>query len=64
MMTTELGAEQQPKMTLEQKLAAFDPARHSGEFVAAGSVGAERFNDHSLIPGVPGRCNLERGQPR
>lgn len=33
----------QPKLTLEQKLAAFDPAKHGGEFIATGSVGAERF---------------------
>ncbi len=30
-----------PKLTLAQKLAAFDPARHSGESMATGRVGHE-----------------------
>ncbi len=33
----------EPKLTLAQKLAAFDPARHSGEAMAAGRVGIEVF---------------------
>ncbi len=32
-----------PKLTLAQKLAAFDPARHSGETMATTSVGREIF---------------------
>lgn len=32
-----------PKLTLEQKLKAFDPATHSGEVMATGRVGAEIF---------------------
>jgi antitoxin MazE len=31
----------EPKLTLAQKLAAFDPALHSGEVMAAGPVGNE-----------------------
>jgi len=30
-----------PKLTLAQKLAAFDPTRHSGEAMAARTVGRE-----------------------
>ena len=29
--------------TLEQRLARFDPARHGGEAMAAGPLGAERW---------------------
>ena len=32
-----------PKLTLAQKLAAFDPAIHSGEAMATGRVGKEIF---------------------
>jgi antitoxin MazE len=32
-----------PKLTLAQKLKAFDPAIHGGEFMASGLVGAEVF---------------------
>ncbi|HJW56636.1 MAG TPA: AbrB/MazE/SpoVT family DNA-binding domain-containing protein [Burkholderiaceae bacterium] len=32
-----------PKLTLAQKLAMFDPARHGGEAMATGRVGAEVF---------------------
>ena len=32
-----------PKLTLAQKLKAFDPAVHGGEVMAAGLVGAEVF---------------------
>ena len=31
----------EPKLTLAQKLAAFDPAQHSGEVMATGPVGNE-----------------------
>jgi antitoxin MazE len=31
----------EPKLTLEQKLAAFDPALHGGEAMANGPVGKE-----------------------
>ncbi len=30
-------------LTLEQRLARFDPARHSGEVMASQAVGAERW---------------------
>ena len=30
-----------PRLTLTQKLAAFDPARHSGEVMATAAVGNE-----------------------
>ena len=33
----------EPRLTLAQKLAAFDPARHGGEVMAAGRVGNEVF---------------------
>ena len=33
----------QPKLTLAQKLKAFDPAIHGGEAMASGRIGAERF---------------------
>ena len=33
----------EPRLTLAQKLAAFDPARHGGEAMAAGRVGKEVF---------------------
>jgi len=32
-----------PKLTLRQRLAAFDPNRHGGEVVSTGRVGAEVF---------------------
>jgi antitoxin MazE len=32
-----------PKLTLEQKLKAFDPALHGGEAMTNGRVGAEIF---------------------
>ncbi len=32
-----------PKLTLAQKLKAFDPALHGGEVMAGGRVGAEVF---------------------
>lgn len=32
-----------PKLTLAQKLAAFDPDRHGGEFMATTRVGKEVF---------------------
>ena len=32
-----------PKLTLAQKLKAFDPAIHGGEVMASGQVGAEAF---------------------
>lgn len=32
-----------PKLTLEQRLAAFDPDRHGGEVMASGRIGAEVF---------------------
>lgn len=32
-----------PKLTLAQKLIAFDPAQHSGEALATGRVGKEVF---------------------
>lgn len=32
-----------PKLTLAQKLKAFDPAVHGGEVMAAGRVGSEVF---------------------
>ncbi len=33
----------EPKLTLTQKLAAFDPVRHAGEAMATGRVGKEVF---------------------
>jgi antitoxin MazE len=33
----------EPKLTLSQKLALFDPAKHGGEVMATGRVGAEVF---------------------
>jgi antitoxin MazE len=33
----------EPKLTLAQKLKAFDPHLHSGEVMASGRVGAEIF---------------------
>lgn len=33
----------EPRLTLAQKLAAFDPARHGGEAMATGRVGEEVF---------------------
>jgi antitoxin MazE len=33
----------QPKMTLEEKLKAFDPSIHGGEVMADAPVGAEVF---------------------
>lgn len=38
-----LRAVGQPKLTLKQKLKAFDPAIHGGEVMATGRVGAEVF---------------------
>lgn len=32
-----------PKLTLAQKLKAFDPATHGGELAASGRIGAEVF---------------------
>lgn len=32
-----------PKLSLAQKLKAFDPAKHGGEAMAAGRLGAEVF---------------------
>ena len=32
-----------PRLTLAQKLKAFDPKRHGGEAMASGRLGAERF---------------------
>lgn len=32
-----------PKLTLAQKLAAFEPAKHGGEAMATGRVGVEEF---------------------
>jgi antitoxin MazE len=36
-------AASKPKLTLAQKLKAFDPAVHGGESMADGRVGEERF---------------------
>jgi antitoxin MazE len=33
----------EPKLTLAQKLALFDPAKQGGEVMATGRVGAEAF---------------------
>jgi antitoxin MazE len=33
----------EPRLTLAQKLAAFDPVRHGGEAMATGRVGNEVF---------------------
>ncbi len=33
----------EPKLTLAQKLALFDPVKHSGEVMVTGRVGAEVF---------------------
>ena len=33
----------EPRLTLTQKLAAFDPVRHGGEAMATGRVGNEVF---------------------
>jgi antitoxin MazE len=33
----------EPKLTLAQKLALFDPSKHGGEVMATGRVGAEVF---------------------
>jgi antitoxin MazE len=33
----------EPKLTLAQKLALFDPAKHGGEVMVTGRVGAEVF---------------------
>ncbi len=33
----------EPKLTLAQKLAAFDPRRHAGEALVTGRVGKEVF---------------------
>jgi antitoxin MazE len=36
-----------PKLSLAQKLKAFDPAKHGGEAMATGPVGVEAFADGS-----------------
>jgi antitoxin MazE len=45
--TQEVGVTVKPvgprKLTLEEKLAQFDPAKHGGEAMATGRVGAEVF---------------------
>lgn len=33
----------EPKLTLAQKLALFDPQKHGGEVLATGRIGAEVF---------------------
>jgi antitoxin MazE len=33
----------EPKLTLAQKLAMYDPAKHGGEVMATGRIGAEVF---------------------
>ncbi len=33
----------EPRLTLAQKLAVFDPERHGGEVMAAGLIGAENL---------------------
>ena len=33
----------EPKLSLAQKLAAFDPDRHGGEVMATGRIGREAF---------------------
>ena len=38
-----LRAVGEPKLTLAQKLKAFDPALHGGEAMATGRIGAEVF---------------------
>ena len=38
-----LRATGKPKLTLAQKLKAFDPALHGGETMATGRIGAEVF---------------------
>ena len=38
-----LRAVGKPKLTMVQKLKAFDPERHGGEVLATGRVGVERF---------------------
>lgn len=38
-----LRAVGKPKLTLAQKLKAFDPALHGGEVMASGRIGAEVF---------------------
>lgn len=32
-----------PQLTLDQRLAAFDPVKHGGEVISGGRVGAEVF---------------------
>jgi antitoxin component of MazEF toxin-antitoxin module len=36
-----------PKLSLAQKLKAFDPAKHGGELMVTGPVGVEAFADGS-----------------
>jgi antitoxin component of MazEF toxin-antitoxin module len=36
-----------PKLSLAQKLKAFDPAKHGGEVMVTGPVGVEAFADGS-----------------
>ena len=38
-----LRAAGKPKLTMAQKLKAFDPEQHGGEVMATGRIGAERF---------------------
>jgi antitoxin MazE len=38
-----LRAVGEPKLTLAQKLKAFDPIIHGGEMIASGRIGAEAF---------------------
>lgn len=38
-----LRAAGKPKLTLAQKLKAFDPVMHGGEVMASGRIGAELF---------------------
>ena len=47
MMTDDLGVvvhrKGAPKLTLAQRLAAFDPVKHGGEVMASNRLGAEIF---------------------
>jgi len=38
-----LRVQGEPKLSLAQKLKAFEPSKHSGEAMASGRVGAESF---------------------
>lgn len=33
----------EPKLTLEERLDAFDPKKHGGEVMASGRIGVEKF---------------------